>query len=369
MKPEDFARQIEQFRTREKELETELSDPGVYAVPARASMLARERQRLQSIFAAYERWIAALESAKENRGLLESEHDPEFRSLVEADLAEQERVAEESEQSLLMLLAPQDRADSRDAIVEIKPAAGGEEAALFAGELFRMYLHYAEKRGWKAEVLEQSDSELGGVKGVMFSLSGEDIFSRMKYESGVHRVQRVPVTESGGRIHTSTVTVSVLPEASEIDDIVIRPEDLEVSTFRSSGPGGQNVNRTDSAVRIRHIPSGLVVASQQERSQIRNREIALRILKSRLLEIQRSEEAAKQAASKRLQVGTGDRSERIRTYNFPQNRVTDHRFGVVSVFNLPALMEGDLDMLLDPLFQAHSRLMVEDFLKNLESEP
>ena len=346
-------------------VETDLSDPNVLSDAKRYRATLRDHaflKKLESAFAAYEKALSDIEG---NKALLD---DPDFKAEAEAEIASLTERLPELERRLLGALLPPDPFEGRNAVMEIRAGTGGEEAALFAGDLFRMYTHYAEKRGWKCEVMEQSDSELGGLKNVMFSLSGEDIFSRMKYESGVHRVQRIPVTESGGRIHTSTVTVSVLPEASEIDDIAIRPEDLEISTFRSSGPGGQNVNRTDSAVRIRHIPSGLVVASQQERSQIRNREIALRILKSRLLEIQRSEEAAKQAASKRLQVGTGDRSERIRTYNFPQNRVTDHRFGVVSVFNLPALMEGDLDLLLDPLFLAHSRLVVEDLLKKPEEE-
>ena len=224
-----------------------------------------------------------------------------------------------------------------------------------------MYLKFAEKKGWRAEVLDQSDSDLGGIREATLSLSGTDVFSLMKFESGVHRVQRVPATESGGRIHTSTITVSVLPEADETDDIEIRHEDLEISTFRSSGPGGQNVNRTDSAVRIVHKPSGLVVASQQERSQIRNREIALRILKAKLLEIQRREEAARHAASKRMQVGTGDRSERIRTYNFPQNRITDHRYGV-SAYDLPSLMEGNLDLILTPILEVESKRAIDSIL-------
>ena len=225
-----------------------------------------------------------------------------------------------------------------------------------------MYTKYAERGGWKFELLDLSESELGGVKEAVFSLSGDDVFSRMKFESGVHRVQRVPVTEASGRIHTSTITVSVLPEAEEMDDIVLSPDDLEISTFRSSGPGGQNVNRTDSAVRIVHKPSGITVASQQERSQIRNREIAMRILKSKLLEIRQREEARKHADSKRQQVGTGDRSERIRTYNFPQSRVTDHRYGI-SAYDLPGLMEGDLDQILDPVLEEEGRKNLEFVLK------
>ena len=232
--------------------------------------------------------------------------------------------------------------------------------------MFRLYAKYAEHRGWKYELLDLSESELGGVKEVTFSLSGDDVFSRMKFESGVHRVQRVPVTETSGRIHTSTITVSVLPEAEDMDDIVLQNEDLEISTFRSSGPGGQNVNRTDSAVRIVHKPSGITVASQQERSQIRNREIALRILKTKLLEIRQREEARKHADSKRQQVGTGDRSERIRTYNFPQSRVTDHRFGI-SVHDLTGLLEGGLDLLLDQILTEEGRRNLEKVLKGNNS--
>lgn len=363
MQPSDFQNQIEQFRTRLAVLEKELADPSVYATPAKAANLSRERTHLEQLFSAYDAWQKALLNLANNEALLKEENDEEFRSIIEADIESQKKEIEDASNRVLLHLIPPDHADSRNAIVEIKPAAGGDEAALFAAELFRMYTHYAEQRGWKCEILDMNQSGLGGIKSVMFQLSGTDIFSRMKFESGVHRVQRVPVTEAIGRIHTSTVTVSVLPEADELDDIVIRNEDLEISTYRASGPGGQYVNRTDSAVRIRHIPSGLVVASQQERSQIRNRELCLRILRSRLLEMERNEEAAKHAENKRLQVGTGDRSERIRTYNFPQNRVTDHRFGVVSVYDLPGLMEGNLDLLLEPLFLAHSKLLIEDLLK------
>ena len=243
----------------------------------------------------------------------------------------------------------------------MQPAAGGDEAALFTSELFRAYLYFAEKQGWKVEILEQSDTDLGGVKNVSFSLSGCDVYSKMKFESGVHRVQRVPATEAGGRIHTSTITVSVMPEAEEVE-LDIRQEDLRFDVFRSSGPGGQCVNTTDSAVRVTHIPTGLSVASQQEKSQHRNKEIAIRILYARLLERKQSEEAAKQAADKRSQVGTGDRSERIRTYNFPQNRVTDHRFNV-STFDLPKLMQGELDLILNPIF----KLVCEQQLDSLKN--
>ena len=355
------------MKERFDELEKQLAAPDIYSRPAECKALSRERQYLAGIFESYEAWNRVLEEIRGNRELLTQEKDPEFLALLESDLEELEKRSAQIEQRLTIALIPRDAADSRDTIVEIRPAAGGEEAALFAGEMFRMYLKFAEKKGWRSEVLEQSDSDLGGIREAVFSLSGNDVFSLMQFESGVHRVQRVPLTESGGRIHTSTITVSVLPEAEETDEIEIRHEDLEISTFRSSGPGGQNVNRTDSAVRILHKPSGLVVASQQERSQIRNREIALRILKAKLLEIQRREEAARHAASKRMQVGTGDRSERIRTYNFPQNRITDHRYGV-SAYDLPSLMEGNLDLILDPVLAVESKQAIDGILSGSRTE-
>ena len=358
MTPQDLEQIIAPMRTRCSELESELGDPAVYADPVKSGRLLRERSRLSHFFSLYDSWRQITETLADDQTMLGSEQDAALLEMVRSEMELLKEQLAAAEKQLLSALISPDPCDTRDTIVELRPAAGGDEAALFAAEMFRMYLHYAEKRGWKAEVLDLSETGLGGVKDVTFSLSGTDVFSRMKFESGVHRVQRVPTTESGGRIHTSTITVSVLPEADELDDIQIRTEDLEISTFRSSGPGGQNVNRTDSAVRIVHKPSGIVVASQQERSQIRNREIALRILKSKLLEIRNREEAAKQAESKRSQVGTGDRSERIRTYNFPQNRITDHRFGV-SAFDLPALMEGDLDLILDPLFEAVGKKQME----------
>ena len=361
MQPQDIAVHIDSMKERFAELEKRLAEPEIYSRPAECRALSRERQSLAEIFDAYEKWNRILSEIRDNREMMQKEKDPEFLALLESDLKELEQKSEEVEQRLTIALIPRDAADARDTIVEIRPAAGGEEAALFAAEMFRAYLKFAEKKGWRSEVLDQTDSDLGGIREAVFSLSGTDVFSLMKFESGVHRVQRVPATESGGRIHTSTITVSVLPEADETDEFEIRHEDLEISTFRSSGPGGQNVNRTDSAVRILHKPSGLVVASQQERSQIRNREIALRILKAKLLEIQRREEAARHAESKRLQVGTGDRSERIRTYNFPQNRVTDHRYGV-SAYDLPALMEGNLDLILDPVLAVESRRAIDEIL-------
>lgn len=361
MSPEDLALQMSRMKEHFAELDAKLADPQIYAKQFECRVLSAERQRLGTVFRLYDDWAKALRELRENHELLQTEQDDSFKVLLQNDIAELEAKAAADEKELTLMLLPPDPNDARNTIVEMRPAAGGEEAALFTAEMFRVYMKYAEHRGWKFELLDMSETELGGIKEAIFSLSGDDVYSRMKFESGVHRVQRVPATETGGRIHTSTITVSVLPEAEEMDELEIRPEDLDISTFRSSGPGGQNVNRTDSAVRIVHKPSGITVASQQERSQIRNREIALRILKSKLLEIQRREEAEKQAASKRSQIGTGDRSERIRTYNFPQNRVTDHRFGVAA-HDMPSLMEGNLDLVIDQILEIESRNALEAVL-------
>ncbi len=366
MNPDEIAEHIDGVRRRRAELEARLADPAVYANQAECKRISRERTRLGSLVDTFDSWRAALKQLAENREMLQTEIDAELRSMAETEIAELEAKIASLESSVRMSLVPPDPNDARDTIVEIRPAAGGEEASLFAAEMFRMFQKYAERRGWRFELLDLSESELGGVKEAVFSLSGDDVFSRMKYESGVHRVQRVPSTEASGRIHTSTITVSVLPEAEDFDEIQIRAEDLRIDTYRSSGAGGQYVNRTDSAVRITHLPTGLVVASQQERSQIRNREVAMRILKARLLEIQERAEAEKQAASKRSQVGTGDRSERIRTYNFPQNRVTDHRFGV-SMHDLPRLMEGDLDGILDQILEIEGRRRIESLVGGAQS--
>jgi peptide chain release factor 1 len=347
MIPEDIAGYIENLHGRFAELEAALADPAIYARGAECRRVSQEHRKLETLFRKFDDWRKALAELADNREMLTAETDAELRELIAADIADLEERAQKLEADIQISLLPPDPNDAKNIIVGIKPAAGGDEAALFAGELFRAYMKFAEKKGWRIEVLDQTDTELGGIKDVSFSLSGDEVYSLMKYESGVHRVQRVPATEAGGRIHTSTVTVAVMPEAEEVE-LDIRPEDLRFDVFRSSGPGGQCVNTTDSAVRVTHIPTGIAVASQQEKSQHRNKEIALRILYARLLEHKQQEEADKQAADKRSQVGTGDRSERIRTYNFPQNRVTDHRFNV-NTFDLPKLMEGDLDLILDQI--------------------
>ena len=347
MTPEEITPYIDKLRARGAELEAKLADPAIYAKTDECRRITQEHRKLETLFADCDAWVKSLKELDENHAMLTSENDPELRELIAADIAALEERAAALEAKIQLSLLPPDPNDEKNIIVEIKPAAGGDEAALFAGELLRAYLHFAERQGWKVEILDETPTDLGGIKNVSFSLSGSDVYSIMKYESGVHRVQRVPTTEAGGRIHTSTVTVAVMPEAAEVE-LDIDPEDLRFDVFRSSGPGGQCVNTTDSAVRVTHIPSGLSVASQQEKSQHRNKEIALRILYARLLEIKQREEAAKQAADKRSQVGTGDRSERIRTYNYPQNRVTDHRFNVSS-FDLPRVMEGEFELVLDPI--------------------
>ena len=359
MTPEEISSYIDNLRGRGVELEAELADPAIYAKPEECRRVSQEHRKLEALFRDFDSWVRALKEIAENREMLSAESDAGLRELIEADIAALDERSAELEGKIQLALLPPDPNDDKNIIVEIKPAAGGDEAALFAGELLRAYLHFAERQEWKVEVLDESQTDLGGIKNVSFSISGAGVFSLMKYESGVHRVQRVPTTEAGGRIHTSTVTVAVMPEAQEVE-LDIDPEDLRFDVFRSSGPGGQCVNTTDSAVRVTHIPSGLSVASQQEKSQHRNKEIALRILYARLLEMKQREEAAKQAADKRSQVGTGDRSERIRTYNYPQNRVTDHRFNVSS-FDLPRVMEGEFELVLDPI----RRLVCEQQLEAL----
>ena len=358
MKPSDIASHISRLKNRGAELETLLSSGEVFSDMANFRRLSQEHSKLTALFADFEAWEAALASLEADHELLTAETDTEMRALLEEEIADLTEKCGTLENRIQLSLLPPDPNDAKNIIVGIKPAAGGDEAALFAGELYRAYLHYAESQDWKVELLDQSDTDLGGIKDVSFSLSGCDVYSKMKFESGVHRVQRVPATEAGGRIHTSTITVAVMPEAEEVE-LDIKPEDLRFDVFRSSGPGGQCVNTTDSAVRVTHIPSGLSVASQQEKSQHRNKEIALRILYARLLELKQTEEAQKQAASKRSQVGTGDRSERIRTYNYPQNRVTDHRYNV-STFDLPKVMEGDLGLIIEPIIQINCERQLEE---------
>ena len=309
--------------------------------------LGREYAELRPVVAQIDLWRALRRDLAEAEALLS---DPEMRSLAEEELPQLRARLPEVERALQLSLLPRDAADSRPAMIEIRPGTGGDEAALFAGDLLRMYQRYAEARGWTFQIIELQETELGGIREVVARIAGEGVFARLKFESGVHRVQRVPTTESGGRIHTSAATVAVLPEAEEVD-ISIDPNDIRIDTMRSSGAGGQHVNTTDSAVRITHIPSGIVVTSS-EKSQHRNREIAMGVLRARLFDMERQKAANARAADRKSQVGSGDRSERIRTYNFPQGRMTDHRINL-TLYRLDQIMQGDLDEVIDALIAEH----------------
>ena len=328
-------------------LERDLADPEVAADPRRWQPLAQERGELEPLVEAYRRWQAVHADLEAARALLRETDDPEEHAYLSGEVERLEAERQELERTLRRLLLPRDPRDGRDVIMEIRAGAGGEEAALFAGDLFRMYQRYAERQGWRTEVMAATESDLGGFKEVIFAVSGRGAFSRLKYESGVHRVQRVPVTEAGGRIHTSTATVAVLPEAEEVE-VQIDPDDLEIDTFAASGPGGQHVNKTESAVRITHKPTGIVVTCQDERSQHKNRARAMKILRARLLDHYTRRQQEELSQQRRSQVGTGERSEKIRTYNFRENRVTDHRIGL-TLYRLQEIMDGDLDELLDAL--------------------
>jgi peptide chain release factor 1 len=344
----DLAPHVEKFARRLAEVEAALSDPQVFENPQRAQELGREYARLKDLTATGAAWRKTISELAENRALMESEPaDSEMGLMAREELRRLEAEERSLTQQLQLGIVPPDPADSRNTIVEIRAGAGGSESALFAADLYRMYHRYAESKGWKVENMDTSPSDLGGYREVIFLISGDDVYKRLKYESGVHRVQRVPATEASGRIHTSTATVAVLPEAQEVD-VDIRPEDLEITTCRASGPGGQGVNTTDSAVQIIHKPSGLLVRCADQRSQQKNKARALTVLRSRLLEQKIAEENAKYAAQRKTQVGTGERNERIRTYNFPQNRVTDHRIEL-TLYNLPTLIEGDIDPVIEPL--------------------
>lgn len=344
----DLRLHVEKFARRLSEVEAALSDPKVFDHKQRAQELSREYARLKELVAVGDSYRQTLGQLEENRVLLQTEPaDSELAQMAREEIArlelEEKRLCRELQRGIL----PPNPTDSRNTIVEIRAGTGGSEAALFAADLYRMYTRYAETQGWKVETLDSSFSDLGGFREIIFTVTGTDVYKRLKFESGVHRVQRVPATEAQGRVHTSTATVAVLPEAEEVD-VEIKPEDLDISVCRASGPGGQGVNTTDSAVQIIHRPSGLIVRCADQRSQQKNKARALTVLRSRLLERKVEEENAKYAAQRKSQVGTGDRNEKVRTYNFPQNRVTDHRVDV-TLYNLAAFMEGDIDPIVEPL--------------------
>ncbi len=330
------------------ELEQQLSLPDIFSDQEKYKKISKAHSELTEIVTTFRQYKKVLAEIDENKELLKDK-DPEIRDLAAMELEGLKESKKELEERLKILLIPRDPLDEKNIILEIRAGTGGEEAALFAADLFRMYNRYAESRNWKVEIMDANETGTGGFKEIIASISGQQVYSRLKYESGVHRVQRVPVTESQGRIHTSAVTVAILPEAEEVD-VKIEPSDLRIDVFRASGPGGQSVNTTDSAVRITHIPTGIVVSCQDEKSQHKNKAKALKVLRSRLLKIMQEEQKRELDASRKAQVGTGDRSERIRTYNFPQGRVTDHRINL-TLYNLEAILEGKLDDIIDPLIQ------------------
>lgn len=339
------------FQRRHDELGAQMAEPAFYSNPRRAADVTREHQKLSQLIADYraheklEREIADAQAFGRD-----TSSDPELRELAATELPDLERRRNELRQAILLAMIPPDPTDSRNTVMEIRAGTGGDEASLFAADLFRLYSKYADARGWKIQPMSSSTSERGGFKEVIFLISGTDVYKQLKFESGVHRVQRVPVTEANGRIHTSTVTVAVLPEAEEVD-VQIDPQELEITVQRASGPGGQGVNTTDSAVRIIHKPTGMIVFCADGRSQQKNKASAMAVLRSRLLKLREEEERAKYAAARRSQIGSGDRSERIRTYNFPQNRLTDHRIGL-TLYSLPQVMEGNIDPIITALQKA-----------------
>lgn len=344
-----------------EKINSSLCDPEVVSNQEEYKKLMREAKTLMPIvekFREYKKENSDLTEAKEM--LADSSLDKEFRDMASEEAAKALKKTEELKEELKVLLLPKDPNDYKNVIVEIRGGAGGEEAALFAGSLFRMYSMYAERKGWKTEIMNENPTELGGYKEISFMIEGEGAYSRLKFESGVHRVQRVPETESQGRVHTSTVTVAVLPEAEEVE-FTLDPADLQIDVFRSSGAGGQKVNKTSSAIRVTYLPTGMVVECQDERSQYKNKDKALKVLRSRLLEEKTAKQNAEIAGERRSQVGTGDRSERIRTYNFPQGRVSDHRIGL-TLYKIEAIMNGDLDEIIDALVTADTaeKLKAED---------
>jgi len=337
---------LREIEDRYVHLEEEVAKPEVISDQKTYQRHLKEHGSLSPIVSAYRRYKAAREEIKNNRSLLD-DPDPEMRKLVREEIQGLEETLSELENELKILLLPKDPNDEKNIILEIRAGTGGEEAGLFAADLYRMYTRYAELKGWRTEILSQSETGIGGLKEIILLLKGQNAYSRLKHEGGVHRVQRVPETEAQGRIHTSAVTVAVLPEAEEVD-VEINPEELRIDVFRASGHGGQHINVTDSAVRVTHLPTGLVVSCQDEKSQHKNKAKAMKVLRARLFDRQQAEQHSKISEERRSMVGSGDRSEKIRTYNFPQSRVSDHRIGL-TLYKLDAVLQGELDSLIDPL--------------------
>lgn len=353
---------IEIFDKRYSELSQRLYEPSVAADPEKYQKTMKELKSIEEIVLTYREYKQAVKSQDESIEILEESGDSDLKELAQLELDKAKQNIEELSEKLKILLLPKDPNDERNVIVEIRGGAGGEESALFSAVLFRMYSMYAEKKGYKVEIVNANETELGGYKEISFMIEGEGAYSRFKYESGVHRVQRVPETESQGRVHTSTTTVAVLPEAEDVE-LEIDPKDLKIDTFRSSGAGGQHINKTSSAIRITHLPTGTVVECQDERSQYKNKDKALKVLKSRLLKEKQDKQASEIAANRKSQVGTGDRSERIRTYNYPQGRLTDHRIGL-TLYKLEDILNGNLDEVIDALVTADRAEKLKESMEN-----
>ena len=353
---------IEIFDKRYSELSQRLYEPSVAADPEQYQKTMKELKSIEEIVLTYREYKQAVKSQDESIEILEESGDSDLKELAQLELDEAKQNIEKLSEKLKILLLPKDPNDERNVIVEIRGGAGGEESALFSAVLFRMYSMYAEKKGYKVEIVNANETELGGYKEISFMIEGEGAYSRFKYESGVHRVQRVPETESQGRVHTSTTTVAVLPEAEDVE-LEIDPKDLKIDPFRSSGAGGQHINKTSSAIRITHLPTGTVVECQDERSQYKNKDKALKVLKSRLLKEKQDKQASEIAANRKSQVGTGDRSERIRTYNYPQGRLTDHRIGL-TLYKLEDILNGNLDEVIDALVTADRAEKLKESMEN-----